>query len=46
MISWELYFTRSIREDDFITYGNQMLDEVAAFWDGLNNQRKQLVVFN
>lgn len=42
----ELYFTRSIREDDFITYGNQMLDGVAAFWDGLNNQRKQLVVFN
>ena len=36
----ELYFTRSIREDDFITYGNQMLDGVAAFWDGLNNQRK------
>ena len=37
----ELYFTRSIREDDFITYGNQMLNGVAAFWDGLNEQRKK-----
>ncbi len=42
----ELYFTRDIRENDFIFYGNQMLDGVAAFWDGLNAQRKQLAAFN
>ncbi len=42
----ELYFTRDIRENDFIFYGNQMLDGVAAFWDGLNAQRKQPAAFN
>ena len=36
----ELYFTQDILEDDFILHGNQMLDGVAAFWDGLNMQRK------
>ena len=35
----ELYFTRHILEDEFILHGNQMLDGVAAFWDGLNAQR-------
>ena len=42
----ELYFTRRIREDDFITYGNLMLDGVATFWDGLNKQRLQVAKFN
>ena len=42
----ELYFTRNIPEDDFITYGNLMLDGVAAFWDGLNKQRLQIAKFN
>lgn len=36
----ELYFTREIPEDDFIFHGNQMLDGVATFWDGLNAHRK------
>ncbi len=35
----ELYFSRNIRENDFIAYGNEMLDGVAAFWDGLNELR-------
>ena len=38
----ELYFTRNILENDFIFHGNQMLNGVAAFWDGLNTQRKQI----
>ncbi len=38
----ELYFSRDINEDDFIRYGNEMLDGVAAFWDGLDEQRKTL----
>lgn len=38
----ELYFDRAIDEDKFIHYGNEMLDGVAAFWDGLETQRKQL----
>jgi pyrroloquinoline quinone (PQQ) biosynthesis protein C len=38
----ELYFTRAIAEDDFIRYGNEMLDGVAAFWDGLDEQRRSL----
>jgi hypothetical protein len=36
----EFYFTRSIDEDAFIRYGNAMLDGVAAFWDGLDEQRR------
>ena len=39
----ELYFDREIDEDKFIHYGNEMLDGVAAFWNGLEAQRKQLV---
>jgi hypothetical protein len=39
----ELYFTRDLDEDDFIRYGNEMLDGVAAFWDGLDEQRKGIV---
>jgi pyrroloquinoline quinone (PQQ) biosynthesis protein C len=38
----ELYFTRELDEDAFIRYGNEMLDGVAAFWDGLDEQRKEL----
>ena len=38
----ELYFTRELDEDAFIRYGNAMLDGVAAFWDGLDEQRKEL----
>lgn len=38
----ELYFARAINEDDFIKYGNEMLDGVAAFWSGLEEQRKAL----
>ena len=40
----ELYFAREINEDEFIKYGNEMLDGVAAFWDGLERQRKLLQV--
>ncbi|HYE37396.1 hypothetical protein [Methylocaldum sp.] len=38
----ELYFTRDIDEDDFIRYGNEMLNGVAVFWDGLDEQRRAL----
>ena len=39
----ELYFTLELDEDGFIRYGNEMLDGVAAFWDGLDEQRRELV---
>lgn len=35
----ELYFERNIDENKFIQYGNEMLQGVAAFWLGLNEQR-------
>ena len=38
----ELYFTLELDEDSFIHYGNEMLDGVAAFWDGLDEQRQEL----
>jgi pyrroloquinoline quinone (PQQ) biosynthesis protein C len=38
----ELYFTRELDEDAFIRYGNEMLDGVATFWDGLEEQRKKI----
>jgi hypothetical protein len=38
----ELYFTMELDEDGFIRYGNEMLDGVAAFWDGLDGQRREL----
>lgn len=38
----ELYFSRDVAEDAFISNGNAMLDGVAAFWDGLEEQRKHL----
>ena len=40
----ELYFEREINEDDFIETGNEMLDGVAAFWDGLDEQRRRMVM--
>lgn len=36
----ELYFERNIDEDKFIRYGNEMLDGVEAFWNGLDQQRQ------
>ncbi len=39
----ELYFCHTVNEDLFIQYGNEMLDGVAAFWDGLDEQRRELV---
>jgi hypothetical protein len=39
----ELYFTLELDEDSFIHYGNEMLDGVAVFWDGLDEQRRELV---
>lgn len=38
----ELYFSQEINEDEFIRYGNDMLDGVAIFWDGLDEQRREL----
>ena len=38
----ELFFSRDINEDLFIKYGNEMLDGVAVFWEGLDEERKQL----
>ncbi len=38
----KLYFDRDIDENKFIQFGNEMLDGVAVFWNGLNEQRKNL----
>jgi pyrroloquinoline quinone (PQQ) biosynthesis protein C len=38
----ELYAGRPLDEDAFIRFGNEMLDGVAAFWDGLETQRRKL----
>jgi len=38
----EYYFQSTLDEDAFIRYGNEMLDGVAAFWDGLEAQRLAL----
>lgn len=38
----ELYFSRDMDENAFIANGNAMLDGVAAFWDGLEDQRTRL----
>jgi hypothetical protein len=38
----EYYFQTPLAEDAFIRYGNEMLDAVAAFWDGLEEQRLAL----
>jgi hypothetical protein len=36
----EYYFQREVDEDGFIRHGNEMLDAVATFWDGLDEQRQ------
>jgi len=38
----EYYFQTPLDEDAFIRYGNEMLDGVATFWDGLEAQRSGL----
>lgn len=38
----ELYFDRHVDEDGFIETGNEMLDGVAAFWIGLDEQRRRI----
>jgi len=38
----ELYFDREVDEDAFIESGNEMLDGVAAFWNGLDEQRRRI----
>ncbi len=35
----KLYFHKEFNEDIFIKSANEMLDGVAAFWDGLNTER-------
>jgi hypothetical protein len=37
-----LYFAHELDEDAFIRNGNTMLDGVAAFWDGLDKQRREI----
>ena len=38
----ELYFTLELDEDGSIRYGNEMLDGVATFWEGLDEKRREL----
>ncbi len=38
----ELYFGRELDEEAFVSDGNEMLNGVATFWDGLEDQRKHL----
>jgi len=38
----EYYFTNTVDEDSFLKYGNEMLDGVEAFWEGLNQSRQGL----
>ncbi|MDX1431552.1 MAG: hypothetical protein R3286_03790 [Gammaproteobacteria bacterium] len=38
----ELYFDREVDEDAFIETGNEMLDGVAVFWKGLDEQRRRI----
>jgi len=38
----EIFFDREIDEEKFIKYGNEMLDGVATFWNGLDKQRQTL----
>jgi hypothetical protein len=42
----ELYFTQQLDENQFIHYGCEMLDGVAAFWDGLDEQRRELATMH
>lgn len=38
----EYYFEHEVAEENFIQYGNEMLDGVKRFWDGLNQERLKL----
>lgn len=38
----EMYFRDDPGEDAFIRHGNEMLEAVAAFWEGLEAQRRKL----
>ncbi len=38
----QYYFETQLDEDAFLKYGNEMLDGVAAFWNGLESQRLEL----
>lgn len=38
----EYYFERDVNEEDFIRYGNEMLDAVATFWEGLDKERQRI----
>jgi hypothetical protein len=38
----ELYFDRDVDEDAFIETGNEMLEGVAVFWNGLDEQRRRI----
>ncbi len=38
----DIYFAHSMNEDQFIEKGNEMLDAVEVFWNGLDRQRKLL----
>jgi pyrroloquinoline quinone (PQQ) biosynthesis protein C len=40
----EYYFQTPLDEDAFIRYGNEMLDGVAAFWDGLEAAKRPQTV--
>jgi hypothetical protein len=31
-----------VNADDFIHYGNEMLNAVATFWDGLDKERQRI----
>lgn len=35
----EYYFEHHVNEDEFIQYGNEMMEGIFAFWHGLNNHR-------
>ncbi len=37
----ELYFHKEFNDDIFIKFANEMLDGVAALWDGLNEERNK-----
>lgn len=38
----ELYFDREVDHEAFIETGNEILDGVAAFWNGLDEQRRRI----
>lgn len=38
----EYFFNQKFDQDAFIRHGNEMMDGIAAFWDGLDQLRKQI----